>query len=78
MTKDELQQFISWCKINKVKHFKNAEVEFELSELSFIESIEESTNLKTPKYTGKDLFGNTSDAENMDEDLKDLFWSTNP
>lgn len=77
MTKEELQEFISWCKINKVKHFKNAEVEFELSELSFIESIESSSELKTPKHTGKE-FTNASYDLDSDEDLKDLFWSTNP
>ena len=35
-TEQELKNFIVWCKENKLKTFKNKEIEFELSELSFI------------------------------------------
>ena len=33
----EIQEFINWCKQNKVKTFKFKDLEFEISDLAFIE-----------------------------------------
>ena len=37
---EDVKLFIEWCREHKVKSFKNKDVEFELSELSFIDSGE--------------------------------------
>lgn len=68
---DEIKKFIEWCKENKVKNFKSDNIEFELSELSFIETQEyKEINLEDGKQF--------SDLSNLDknetEDL--LFWSS--
>jgi hypothetical protein len=36
---EELQAFILWCKQNKIKHFKNGGIEFDLSDLAFVEDL---------------------------------------
>ena len=37
---EDIKLFIEWCKENKVKSFKFNNIQFELSELSFVESVE--------------------------------------
>lgn len=69
---EKYKQFIEWCKANKVKSFKNADIEFELSELSFIDEIDyaQSTDISTQNISSK--------TKEEDEDLLDLFWSAKP
>jgi len=40
---EDVKLFIQWCKSNKVKSFKIDNMQFELSELSFIENVEDYT-----------------------------------
>ena len=37
---EDVKLFIEWCKENKVKSFKSEHIQFELSELSFLENTE--------------------------------------
>ena len=37
---EDIKLFIEWCKNNKVRAFKSDNIEFELSELSFIDATE--------------------------------------
>lgn len=64
MNIEEVKQFIEWCKTNKVKSFKNTDISFELSELSYIDSFEEVKDIKEVKTTESEI----------EKDL-DLFWS---
>ena len=37
---EDVKLFIEWCKAHKVKVFKSEKIEFELSEISFVENLE--------------------------------------
>lgn len=69
----ELQEFIIWAKSQKLKSFKNNEIEFELSELGLLPESE----LEAPKTYGTPNIGDLPDSEKLDpqeeEDL--LMWS---
>ena len=45
-TIEELKSFIEWSKTNKLRSFKCQEVEFELSELSFLPDNNEFNEIK--------------------------------
>jgi hypothetical protein len=69
---EDVKLFIEWCKEHKVKFFKFEDIQFELSELSFIES--------TKSYT--DDLQSTLDESKFEKDQQDqedeemLFWSS--
>jgi hypothetical protein len=69
---EDIKLFIEWCKEHKVKFFKFEDIQFELSELSFIES--------TKSYT--DDLQSTLDESKFEKDQQDqedeemLFWSS--
>lgn len=63
----EIQQFIEWCKENKVKSFNNNNISFELSDLAFIEEMTNSDPLAN--------YRELPDEVEDDEEL--LFHSTN-
>lgn len=71
-TSAQLKDFIIWCQENKVKIFKNNDIEFELSELAF---LPENENYEEIKLTDENTF---SDTDGMTEEEKDelLYWST--
>lgn len=69
----ELQEFILWAKQNKLKSFKNKEIQFEISELSHIENL---TPQDLENVVG-DTLGDTADKEISKEDDDLLFWSSN-
>jgi len=70
---EDIKLFIEWCKEHKVKSFKLEGIQFELSELSFIES--------TKSYT--DDLQSTLDESKFEKEQQDqedeemLFWSSN-
>jgi|TARA_R100001480_G_scaffold17447_2_gene26693 hypothetical protein len=69
---EDVKLFIEWCKENKVKSFKSEHIQFELSELSFLENTEGyadkiQTTLDESKF----------EKEQQDqEDEEMLFWSS--
>lgn len=72
-TPAKLKRFITWCQENKVKSFKNKELEFELSELAFLPKTE---GIKEINLNDEKVF---ADTESMTEEEKNelLFWSSN-
>lgn len=70
----KLKNFVLWCQENKVKSFKNKDIEFELSELAF---IQESDNFKEINLDDQKTF---SDFEGMTQEEIDelLTWSSGP
>ena len=68
---EDVKLFIEWCKEHKVKSFKNSDVEFELSELSFIESTED---LVSKLKSGESPNFEEKQQEEEDEEL--MFWSS--
>ena len=69
---EDVKLFIEWCKENKVKSFKSEHIQFELSELSFLESTEGyADKLQTTVDESK------FEKEQQDqEDAEMLFWSS--
>ena len=70
---EDIKLFIEWCKENKVKSFKSDNIQFELSELSFIDNTEDyADKLQTSVQESK------FEQEQQDkEDEEMLFWSSN-
>ena len=70
---EDVKLFIEWCKEHKVKSFKIEGVQFELSELAFVNDIE--------SYVDK--LQNTADESKFEKDQREqedeelLFWSSN-
>jgi len=86
MIKDlkELKEFIIWAKKNKVKNVELPEVKFELSELSFIDSMN-SIDANPSDEPEVDLQTLTDEAkfeieqlteEQKTEDEEALYWSS--
>lgn len=75
MTTDELKDLIIWMRANKVKKFKNAEIEFELSDLAFIDELVQDTSKvkEMPLGGGSDLLSTLK--PNQTEEDQDLYWS---
>ena len=71
-TSTKLKNFMLWCKQNKIKAFKNKDIEFELSDMAFIPDTEE---LKEINLTDSKAF---SEIDNMSEAEKEemLYWSS--
>ena len=69
---EDIKLFIQWCKEHKIKSFKLDNVQFELSEIAFIENMEDySYKLQTEANESK-FEKDQQDKE--DEEL--LFWSS--
>jgi len=69
---EDIKLFIQWCKEHKIKSFKIDNVQFELSEIAFIENMEDySDKLQTEANESK-FEKDQQDKE--DEEL--LFWSS--
>jgi hypothetical protein len=69
----KLKNFIKWCQDNKVKVFKNKDIEFELSEIAFIPDNE---NFKEIKLSDDKTFSDLPDLSKEEEEEL-LFWSAN-
>lgn len=71
-TPSKIKNFIKWCQENKIKSFKYKDIEFELSELSFIPEAQQfdEINLSDQKTF--------SEFDNMTEEEKNelLYWSS--
>jgi len=71
---DNLKEFILFAKANKLKRFKLADLEFEFSDINYIEELKaEVTAPFTPSNTG--TLADTDNDKPITED-EDLFWST--
>jgi len=68
---EDVKLFIEWCKEHKVKSFKGENIEFELSELSFIDSGE---GLVSKLKSGENPFSEEKQQQEEDEEL--MFWSS--
>jgi hypothetical protein len=69
---EDIKLFIEWCKEHKIKSFKFKDLQFELSELGFLEQTEDyadklQSDLAQTNFEAKQ-------ANEEDEDL--LFWSS--
>ena len=75
MLKDlkDLKKFVLWCKKNKIKAFKNNDIEFELSELAFIK--EDPTEYKEINLSDSKTFADTETLTKEEQDEL-LFWSS--
>jgi hypothetical protein len=69
---EDIKLFIEWCKENKVKSFKFNDIQFELSELSFVESVEGYADKLQTAMDESKFEKQQQDQE--DEEL--LFWSS--
>lgn len=75
---EDLKQFVLWCKSNKIKAFKNNDIEFELSDLAFVEAFinnEPGDILKDVDLPDSDTFAEM-DPEGKQEDEDLLYWSS--
>ena len=76
----ELKELIIWAKENRVKSIKLEGAEFELSDLAFIENLQDlgapepQKDLSAPPRSDKLPDGNTQ--PNEDDEM--LFWSSRP
>ena len=74
---EELKKLIIWCKEQKVKAVKLADISFELSDLALVENLSsiEDVILNEDKKTvvQKDL---VDSQDSKQEDEEDLYWST--
>ena len=68
---EDVKLFIEWCKEHKVKSFKSNDIEFELSELSFIENTED---LVSKLKSGESP--NFEEKQQQEEDEELMFWSS--
>ncbi len=72
----DLKEFILWCKSQKVKSFKNTDIQFELSDLSFLEELSSTTSSEEiDEFDSQTLTDTDEEASKEDEDL--LYWSSN-
>ena len=69
---EDIKLYIEWCKENKVKSFKFNNIQFELSELSFVESVEGYADKLQTAVDESKFEKQQQDQE--DEEL--LFWSS--
>ncbi len=71
---EDIKLFIEWCKENKVKSFKSDNIQFELSELSFLDNTEGYAD-KLQSALDESKFEKEQQTQ---EDDEMLFWSSNP
>ena len=72
----EIQEFITWCKENKVKAFSNGSISFELSELSFVKELTEPEMAEKFTQAYDETLIDTAEQELDKEDEDLLMWST--
>ena len=73
----EIQAFINWCKKNKVKSFKNGDLEFILSDYAFIEEDQNMPNLPTEEVLNQREAASFEETQTQKEMDDLLFWSSN-
>ncbi len=71
---EDVKLFIEWCKAHKVKVFKSEKIEFELSEISFVENLEINDS---DVQTHLDESEHKAKQQEQQEDDELLFWSSN-
>ena len=71
---EDVKLFIEWCKEHKVKSFKIEGVQFELSELAFVENIQDYAQKLQTVADGS----NFEEEQQKKEDDELMFWSSNP
>ena len=71
---EDIKLFIEWCKEHKVKSFKSDNIQFELSELSFLDNTEGYAD-KLQSALDESKFEKEQQTQ---EDVEMLFWSSNP
>jgi hypothetical protein len=69
---EDIKLFIEWCKEKKVKSFKSDNIQFELSELSFLENTEGYAD-KLQSALDESKFEKEQQTQ---EDDEMLFWSS--
>ena len=79
---NEIQAFIKWCTINKVKSIKIKDLEFEISDYAFVEQLQnEQTQPQGTLSTENVLEEREMSADTEQSQAKDdedlLFWSSN-
>lgn len=76
MELQELKEFIIWAKQNKLKKFKKGNIEFELSDLAFLESasLMQGEEQEISSNSSKTLCDTEEMSKEEYEDL--LYWSS--
>lgn len=74
---EDIKKFIIWCQKNKVKSFNHSGISFELSEIAFVDQLnEKQMEMKTSEAMDETLVDTAKqELDKDDEDL--LFWSSN-
>lgn len=75
MTIDEIKALILWCKSHKVRSFSQGDVKFELSDLAFIDEINQELTGKEMTYGGSNSLMDTLKPSSKEEDEELLYWS---
>ena len=71
---NEIKEFIIWAREHKLKHFKIKDIEFELSELSFVEEVTAKQDEILKEAIGDTLADTEQINPKEEDDL--LFWSS--
>lgn len=72
-TLQKIKEFIEWCKKNKVKSFKHGDLTFELSEVAFIDQLNEINMSEIAQESREE--SKLDEANEAEEDKDMLFWS---
>lgn len=73
----EIQEFIIWCQKNKVKSFKHGNIAFEVSEIAFVDQLNEQQLQQKVSEAMDETLVDTAKQELNQEDEDLLMWSTN-
>lgn len=69
---DEFKELATWCKSQKIKHLKVDGVEFEFSDIAFLEEIDSAKLESLETAVDESTFESEQD-EKEDEEM--LYWS---
>lgn len=71
----EIKEFMKWCKKNQVKSFSSGDLSFELSDLAFLEDLNQPSDSDIVKDFDETAIQEDLDTDSEDEEL--LYHSTN-
>ena len=73
----EIKEFIIWCQKNKVKSFKHDNIAFEVSEIAFVDQLNEQQLQQKVSEAMDETLVDTAKQELDQEDEDLLMWSSN-
>lgn len=75
-SEDKIKQFILWCQKNKVKSFKHDNIQFEVSEIAFVDQLNEGQMHQKVSEAMDETLVDTAKQELDKEDEDLMYWST--